>query len=62
MKKDIVELGLKINAPLDLTWSCYENDELHCGKCGPCTMRKTAFNMLNEQEVIEYKDNLRIKK
>ena len=54
MKKDIVELGLKLNAPLHLTWSCYEHGDLHCGTCGPCFMRKTAFKMLNEKEVIKY--------
>lgn len=54
MKHDIVKLGLEIGAPLHLTWSCYENGQKHCGKCGPCFMRKTAFQMLNQSEVIEY--------
>ena len=56
MKRDIVELGLKLNAPLHLTWSCYEPGEKHCGKCGPCFMRRTAFKMIGEPEVIEYLD------
>jgi len=56
MKKDIVKLGLELNAPLHLTWSCYEDDDLHCGECGPCFMRKTAFAILNEPEVIKYKN------
>ena len=54
MKREIVQMGLDIGAPLHLTWSCYENGELHCGKCGPCFMRKTAFKMLNKDEVIQY--------
>lgn len=54
MKREIVQLGLSINAPLHLTWSCYENGAIHCGKCGPCFMRKTAFKMLNVPEVIDY--------
>ena len=54
MKHEIVALGLKVNAPLDLTWSCYEAGDLHCGCCGPCFMRKTAFKMLGENEVIKY--------
>lgn len=54
MKREIVALGLKLNSPLDLTWSCYEAGELHCGVCGPCSMRKTAFRMLGEEEVIKY--------
>lgn len=54
MKRDIVRMGLENGAPLDLTWSCYLNGEKHCGKCGPCFMRRTAFKMLNEPEVIQY--------
>ena len=54
MKHEIVKLGLEINAPLHLTWSCYENGEKHCGKCGPCFMRKVGFKMNNTEEVIEY--------
>ena len=45
MKHEIVKLGLKINAPLDLTWSCYEQGEKPCNTCGPDTMKRIAFEM-----------------
>lgn len=54
MKHEIVALGLKLEAPLHLTWSCYRNGRLHCGQCGPCLMRRTAFQINNAEEVIEY--------
>jgi 7-cyano-7-deazaguanine synthase len=54
MKHEIVKMGLAIGAPLDLCWSCYEAGEIHCGNCGPCFMRKTAFKINNAPEVIEY--------
>ena len=54
MKHEIVKLGLEIGAPLDLTWSCYDNGNLHCGICGPCFMRRTAFQINNKPEVIKY--------
>jgi 7-cyano-7-deazaguanine synthase len=54
MKWEIVRLGSEIDAPMDLTWSCYEAGEKHCGHCGPCFMRKTAFEMNKLDEVIEY--------
>ena len=57
MKPEIVKLGIEIKAPLDLTWSCYEAGELHCGKCGPCFMRKTAFKMNGIPEVIQYQND-----
>lgn len=54
MKHEIVKLGLEVKAPMHLTWSCYRQGELHCGKCGPCFMRRTAFEINNQPEVIEY--------
>lgn len=43
MKHEIVPFGLKYNTPFHLTWSCYRGQDKHCGECGPCFMRKTAF-------------------
>lgn len=54
MKHEIVATGLRLGAPLEHTWSCYRNGDLHCGTCGPCMMRRTAFNINNAQEVIKY--------
>lgn len=42
-KKDVVGLGLSLNAPYALTWSCYEAGEHPCGKCGTCIAIKEAF-------------------
>ena len=54
MKHEIVSLGIAIGAPLDKTWSCYRSGSLHCGKCGPCFMRRTAFKINGIPEVITY--------
>jgi 7-cyano-7-deazaguanine synthase len=54
MKHEIVDLGHRLGAPLDLTWSCYRAGDKHCGTCGPCFMRRTAFEINNLEEVIEY--------
>lgn len=56
MKHEIVELGHRIGAPMHLTWSCYRAGELHCGTCGPCYMRRKAFEINKIPEVISYKD------
>jgi 7-cyano-7-deazaguanine synthase len=56
MKHEIVALGNQIGAPMHLTWSCYRAGELHCGTCGPCYMRRKAFEINNIPEVISYKD------
>ena len=54
MKHEIVALGIALGAPLHLTWSCYRAGEKHCGTCGPCFMRRTAFKINGADEVIEY--------
>lgn len=54
MKHEIVALGHELNAPMHLTWSCYRAGEKHCGTCGPCYMRRTAFAINNIPEVIDY--------
>lgn len=57
MKHEIVALGHKIGAPLDKTWSCYRAGGQHCGTCGPCYMRRTAFDINGLEEVISYSDD-----
>lgn len=56
MKHEIVAQGLAHGAPLAHTWSCYKNGDLHCGTCGPCMMRRTAFSINGAPEVITYLD------
>jgi 7-cyano-7-deazaguanine synthase len=54
MKHEIVRLGLRLGAPLDVTWSCYYGGEKHCGRCGPCYMRKKAFEIVGVRDPVEY--------
>ena len=53
-KAEIVELGLKLKTPYELTWSCYEGKELACGKCGSCLCRLEAFKENNTKDFIKY--------
>ncbi|MEM0121586.1 MAG: 7-cyano-7-deazaguanine synthase QueC [Thermoprotei archaeon] len=54
MKHEIVRLALKLGAPLESTWSCYNGGEKHCGKCGPCYMRRKAFEIVGANDPVEY--------
>ncbi len=54
MKHEIVQQGISAGAALDLTWSCYGGGEHHCGKCGPCFMRKTAFERNGIKDPVQY--------
>lgn len=44
-KEDIVRRGIEIDAPLDLTWSCYYAGGKPCLACESCVRRKRAFEM-----------------
>lgn len=42
-KTEIVRRGAELGVPFELTYSCYEGGEAHCGKCGTCFERREAF-------------------
>ena len=42
-KADIVRLGVSLDAPLGLTWSCYRGDEHPCRTCDACVLRAKGF-------------------
>jgi len=42
-KAEIVTLGLELNAPFGLTWSCYQREDRACGVCDSCVLRLRAF-------------------
>lgn len=42
-KAAIVKLGLELDVPYELTWSCYEGGARPCGTCGTCRDRQQAF-------------------
>jgi 7-cyano-7-deazaguanine synthase len=53
-KAGLVRLGLDLNAPLSLTYSCYAGAPLHCGRCGTCTERVEAFQVANVLDPTSY--------
>lgn len=53
-KSEIVKLGLELNAPLDLTWSCYSREDRACGVCESCVLRMRAFADAGVYDPISY--------
>ena len=43
-KIDILSIGLSLKVDYSKTWTCYEGQELACGKCGACQERLEAFD------------------
>lgn len=53
-KAGVVKLGLSIDVPYNLTYSCYNGREKACGRCGTCIDRLNAFKANGVQDPIEY--------
>ena len=56
-KAGIVRLGLQLQAPLELTWSCYQNEEKACGRCSSCRLRLKGFAEAGVKDPISYLEN-----
>jgi 7-cyano-7-deazaguanine synthase len=55
-KKEIVQLGVEIEAPLELSYSCYMGREQHCGVCESCMRRKRAFQSAGAVDEVDYRE------
>lgn len=53
-KTDIVKKGTALQAPLHLTWSCYAEEKLACGKCDSCLLRIRGFQNAGIPDPIPY--------
>ncbi len=53
-KREIVELGVELRAPLHVTWSCYQGETLACGTCDSCVLRLRAFAEAGMDDPIPY--------
>jgi len=42
-KSEIIRKGIELGAPLHLTWSCYQSEDVPCGVCDSCLLRMRAF-------------------
>jgi len=53
-KSEIVRKGSELAAPLDLTWSCYQREDIACGVCDSCALRLRAFQQAGLEDPIAY--------
>lgn len=54
-KNEIIDKGNELNAPLNLTWSCYQNEDEACGVCDSCALRLRGFQKVGMEDPIPYK-------
>jgi len=53
-KAEIVKKGIELNAPLQLSWSCYRSEDLACGTCDSCALRLRGFEQAGAKDSISY--------
>ncbi len=58
-KQEIVKRGIALKAPLHLTWSCYQNEEVACGTCDSCALRLRAFDRAGVRDPVPYREKIR---
>ena len=54
-KAEIIKKGMELNAPINLSWSCYQSEDLACGTCDSCALRLRGFEQVGIKDPIPYK-------
>lgn len=54
-KAEIIRLGLQLQAPFELTWSCYQDETEACGRCSSCRLRLQGFAAAGAADPIPYR-------
>ena len=57
-KAEIIRKGAAAGAPLELTWSCYQDEDAACGVCDSCALRLNAFAAAGIADPIQYARSL----
>ncbi|MDD3050409.1 MAG: 7-cyano-7-deazaguanine synthase QueC [Candidatus Cloacimonetes bacterium] len=57
-KSEIIQKGKLLNAPFELSWSCYQDNKTACGVCDSCYLRIKAFKEAGMVDPIPYKKEI----
>ncbi|RMF67088.1 MAG: 7-cyano-7-deazaguanine synthase QueC [Calditrichaeota bacterium] len=53
-KHEIVKKGLELGVPFELTWSCYQREDVACGVCDSCGFRLRGFQQAGVEDPLPY--------
>jgi len=53
-KEDIVKKAIQEGVKLEITWSCYQNEDKACGVCDSCRLRLKGFKKAGLKDPIDY--------
>ncbi len=53
-KGQIIKKAQELEVPLNMTWTCYKNNDIACGECDACVRRLKGFTDAKEHDPLEY--------
>ncbi|MBN1756075.1 7-cyano-7-deazaguanine synthase QueC [bacterium] len=53
-KSEVVNEGIILGVPFEMTWSCYQREDIACGKCTSCLGRLEAFQNAGFKDPLKY--------
>jgi len=53
-KREIILTGSQLGVPFHLTWSCYKNTDIACGRCDSCALRLRGFREAGISDPVPY--------
>lgn len=53
-KEEVLRMGQGLGVPFGLTWSCYWDQDVHCGTCVSCRERREAFEAIGLKDPVPY--------
>ena len=56
-KTQIIQKALKLEIPIEKTWSCYNGDKTACGLCDSCRIRDTALKKVGRSDLCSNKES-----
>lgn len=57
-KSEIIRRAMELDAPLHLTWSCYQSEDVACGACDSCLLRLKAFAEAGITDPVPYRSRV----
>lgn len=54
-KAEIVRQGQALRVPFEMTWSCYQSEDVACGACESCRLRLGGFEQAGVSDPLPYR-------
>lgn len=58
-KAEVIELAASLRVPFELTWSCHQTGDRHCGSCEGCLTRGRAFAEAGVKDPLSVTENFK---